>query len=71
MLSKKYCHCYKIMKTYSLCCRKILIILVIGSKKVIMANKVIRQVSKSANCVAEKSRFSKSLTKKVVGTRLF
>ena len=29
----------------------------IGSKKVIMANKVIRQVSKSANCVAEKLRF--------------
>ena len=37
-----------------------------------MANKVIRQVSKSANCVAEKLRFlKKSLTKKVVGTRLF
>ena len=37
-----------------------------------MPNKVIRQVSKCANCVAEKSRILKlkSNKKKLVGTRL-
>ena len=43
------------MKTYWLNCRKQTDN--IGSKKVIMTNKVIRQVSKCANCIAEKSRF--------------
>ena len=43
------------MKTYCLSCRKPCDN--IRSKKVIMTNKVIRQVSKCANCVAEKSRF--------------
>ena len=43
----------------------------IGSEKVIMTNKVIRPVSKYANCISKKSRFSnKSLIKKVVGTEL-
>ena len=35
-----------------------------------MANKVVRQSSKCANCVAEKSRFLKQKSnKKLVGTR--
>ena len=38
----------------------------IGSKKVIMTNKVIRQVSKCAHCVAETSRFLKEKSKKDV-----
>ena len=43
----------------------------ISSKKVIMTNKVVRQLSKCANCVAEKSRFLKQKSKKhLVGIRL-
>ena len=45
------------MQTYCLSCRKHRDN--IGSKKVIMANEVMRQTSKCANCVAEKSRFLK------------
>ena len=52
---KKYSRHYKIMKTYWLSCRKQTDN--VGSKKVIMTNKVIRQVSKRANCIAENSRF--------------
>ena len=55
MLSKQsFCH-YKIIKTCCKSCRKQTNN--IGSKKVIMTNKVIRQVSKCANCIAENSMF--------------
>ena len=55
MLSKQsFCH-YKIIKTCCKSCRKQTNN--IGSKKVIMTNKVIRQVTKCANCMAEKSMF--------------
>ena len=55
------------MKTYWLSCRKQTDN--IGSKKVIMTNKVIRQVSQHANCIAEKSRFliKRSNEKSVLG----
>ena len=62
MLSKKYCYHCKTTKTYCLSCRKH--IDNIGSKKVIMKNKVIRETSKCANCVAEKSRFLKQMSNK-------
>ena len=51
---KKYCH-----QTYCLRCRKHTDI--ICSRKVIMTNKVIRQTSKCANCVAEKSKLKKKV----------
>ena len=44
------------MQTYCLNCKKHANI---GPRKVIMTNKVVRQSSKCANCVAEKSRFLK------------
>ena len=51
------------MQTYCLTCKKHTDN--IGSKVAIMANKVIRQASKCANCVAEKSRiFLKTFNKK-------
>ena len=50
------------MQTYCLSCRKHTDN--IGSKKVIMTNKVAWQVSKCANCVAEKSRFLKQKSDK-------
>ena len=57
MLLKKYFHHYKTMQVYCLSCRKHAGN--IGSKKVIMANKVIWGKSKCGNCVAQKSRFLK------------
>ena len=45
------------MQPYCLSCKKH--IDNIGSKKVVMTNKVIRQTSRCANCVAKKSRFLK------------
>ena len=60
-----YCHHYKTMKTYYLGCKKPSGN--IGSKKVIMTNKVIRQVSKCANCVAKKSRFLMQKSNKRTG----
>ena len=45
------------MQTYCLSCKKH--IGNIGSKKVIVTNKVVRQASKCAHCVSEKSRFLK------------
>ena len=45
------------MQPYCLSCKKH--IDNTGSKKVVMTNKVIRQTSKHANCVAKKSRFLK------------
>ena len=45
------------MKTYCLSCKKHTDN--IGSKKVIMANKIVRHTSKCANFIAEKSRFLK------------
>ena len=54
MLPKRYCYHYKIIKTYC-------------SKKVIMTNTVIRQVSKCTNCAAEKSRFLKQMSNKKSG----
>ena len=45
------------MKTYCLSCKKYTDN--IGSRNMIMTNKVIRQASKFVNCVAEKSRFLK------------
>ena len=45
------------MKTYCLSCKKYTDN--IGSRNMIMTNKVIRQASKCVNCVAEKSRFLK------------
>ena len=55
------------MQTYCLSCRKHTDN--IGPRKVIIANKVVRQTWKCANCVAKKSRFLKlfeSLIKKLV-----
>ena len=43
------------MQTYCLNCRKYTD--KIGSKEVTMTNTVVRQASKWANCIAEKSRF--------------
>ena len=45
------------MQTYCLSCQKHTDN--IGSKKVIMTNKVVRQAAKCANYVVEKSRFLK------------
>ena len=45
------------MKTYCLSCKKYTDN--IGSRNMIMTNKVIRHASKCVNCVAEKSRFLK------------
>ena len=45
------------LKTYLLACRKRTDN--IGSKKVIMTNKVIRDKSRSGDCFSDKSRFSK------------
>ena len=45
------------MQTYCLSCRKH--IDNIGSKKVIMTNKVVREKSRCANCMSDKSRFLK------------
>ena len=45
------------MQTYCLGCKKHTYN--IGSKKVIMTNKVIRYKSRCVNCMADKSRFSK------------
>ena len=45
------------MKIYCLSCKKYTDN--IGSRNMIMTNKVIRQASKCVNCVAEKSRFLK------------
>ena len=53
-MSKKHCHHYKIKKTYCLSCRKHTDN--IALKRVIKTNKVVRQSSKYANSVAEKSR---------------
>ena len=60
MLSKEYCY-----QTYCLSCTKHTDN--IGSKKVIMTNKVVRQSSKCANCVANKSRFLKQKSNKKTG----
>ena len=43
------------MQTYCLSCRKYSDN--VDSKKVVLTNKVIREASKCANCVAKKSRF--------------
>ena len=57
------------MQTYCLSCKKHTDN--IGSRKVIMTNKVVRQASKCANCIAEKSKFLKQKSnKKLVGIRL-
>ena len=53
------------MKTYCLSCKKYTDN--IGSKKVIMANKIIGQGSKCANCAAEESRFLKQNSNKKAG----
>ena len=53
------------MQTCCLSCRKH--IYNIGSKKVIMTNRVLRQASKCATCVAEKSRFLKQKLNKKSG----
>ena len=50
------------MQAYCLSCKKDTDN--IGSKKVIVTNKVIRQKSRCANCVAENSRFLKHKSKK-------
>ena len=52
------------MKTYCLSCKKHTDN--IGSKKVIMANKVVREESRCANCMADKSRFLKQKSNKKV-----
>ena len=57
MLPKKSCHHYKTCKTYYLSCRRHTNN--IGPRKVIMTNKIVRQTSKCANCVAKKLRFLK------------
>ena len=62
---KKYCHHYKTMQTYCLSCRKHTDN--IGSKKVIMTNKVRREKSICPNCVADKSRFLKQRFNKKTG----
>ena len=62
---KKYCHYYKTMKTFCFSCKKHADN--IDSKKVIMTNKVIKQASKCARCVAEKSRFLKQKSNKKTG----
>ena len=53
------------MQTYCLSCKKHTGN--IGSIKVIMTNKVVRQASKFVNCVAEKSRFLKQTSNKKTG----
>ena len=50
------------MQTYCLGCRKHTIY--IGSKKVTMTNKVIRQKLRCANCMSDKSRFLKQKSNK-------
>ena len=62
MLSKKYCYHYKIRKTYCLSCRKHTDNIV--SKKVMITNKVLKQSSRCASCVAKKSRFLKQKSNK-------
>ena len=52
----------KNMQTYCLSCRKHTDN--IGSKEVTVTNKVIREKSRCANCVAEKSRFLKQNSNK-------
>ena len=53
------------LRTYCLACRKHANN--VGSKKATMANKVIRDKSRSAKCLSDKSRFMKQkLNKKVV-----
>ena len=59
MLSKKYCYHCKTTKTYCLSCTKH--IDNISSKKVIMKSKVIREVSKCANCVFMKEQGAKGI----------
>ena len=56
-MSKNYCHHYKSMQTYCLSCRRCTNN--IGSKRVIMGNKVIRDKSRCANCISDKKRFMK------------
>ena len=54
------------MQTYCLSCRRQTGN--IGSKKVIMTNKVVREKSRCANCMSDISRFLKQKpNKKVVG----
>ena len=50
------------MQTYCLSCRKHTEN--IGSKKVIMTNKIVKETSKCDNCVADKSRFLKQKSNK-------
>ena len=52
------------MQAYCLSCKKHTDN--IGSKKVIVTNKAIRQKSRCANCVAENSRFLKHKSKKKI-----
>ena len=61
---KKYCHHCKTTETSCSSCRKHSDN--IGSKKVKMTNKLIRQASKCANCVAEKSRFLEQKSLKTI-----
>lgn len=70
MLSRKYSSYYKTTQTYYLSCKKH--ISVMGPKKVIMTNKVIREASKCTDCVAGKLKFfkkSKRLIREALGTR--
>ena len=53
------------MQTYCLSCRKRTDN--IGSKKVIILNRVIKQTSRYANCVVEKSRFLKQKSNEKIG----
>ena len=58
MLSfKKYCHFYKACKLVVQAAKSIQVTL--AQKKVMMMNKVIRDKSKCANCMSDKSRFLK------------
>ena len=55
------------MQTYCSSCRKH----TYKCKKVTMTNKLIRQKSKCANCMSDKSRFlEQNHNKKVVGTKI-
>ena len=66
---KKYCHHYKTIQTYCLSCKKRTDS--IGSKKVIMTNKVIRHASKCANCVTEKLKLLKQKYNKKTFSYIF
>ena len=58
-MSKQHCHHYKTIQTYFLSCKNHADN--IGSKKVTMTKKIIREASRCANCIADESRLIKKI----------